>query len=444
MDPNTQDNNESKPLVPGSDSGAEASQQQPVGSDIVAPSQDFSQPSDQPAPVSSPIVSEPQPQPQVQPSTVVPNQVTPASGTTVAPLSGQFPTDQTTAKPKRKPWFKAAIIAVVALVLIGGTSSAAYFAYYVPNKPENILAEAVKNTLQQKQTQVEGVMTMDIEGTSMKVTLKGQSDLTARTASGEGTLTFSGVSVSMEFRYTEDNIYFKFKDLGTVKSLLIAYAGMLGEDSSKVSSFVDSVAVALDDQWIVVDSTLLKQAKMDCLLNNDTLFTNDDMKLLEDRYTKNPFATVESTTSDNVNGVTAQKFELKIDGSKATQYTEGLKDLSYMKKIRECTGEDSTTESTSPGDNSKVTLWVDKSSKRIIKMETTGSVNSDSGQRGSGTVILNVSYNPVSVEKPENTKPLLQVSAELISQFQQAFPELGQLLEDDLSGEEISPDILFN
>lgn len=354
------------------------------------------------------------------------------------------------AKPKRKKLFKVAIATVAALVVLGGASAAAYFGYYVPNKPESMLAEAINNTLQAKQMHTDGTITADVDGVSMKFALKGQSDLAAHLASGEGTLTFNGVDFSAEFRYVNDNLYFKIGDLETVKSLISTYAAFYseGESAAQINSLVDSVSKSLSNQWILVDSTILKQANADCILNTDTLFTEDDVKLLQKQYKKDPFAKVTKHGSEDVDGKAAEKYDLTVDDDKATEYVESLRDLSIMKKAEKCTGQNPASGNTGKtNDHSSVSIWVDKASKRVVRIssKSTLSESSKGSDVGNADININLKYEPVSVTAPEGAKPVLQVLSELSTQLNQQFPGLGEMLQNELSsGGSGSTDILHN
>lgn len=427
MDPIKQ-NDELNPNAPPPIDAPAAPAENTVATPNTAPAQDIvPQPAQNTVDAPAAPSSEPVMATQPQPISTAPGQVPVATSSGIPAVIPPAPVDSQPAKPSRKKWLKIAIVAVVALAIVGGSSAAAYFGYVVPNKPETILAEAVKNTLQQKQMHTEGTMAVDDKEVSMKMTFKGQNDLAAKVASGEGTLTMSGVDVSMEFRFVEDNVYFRFSDLATAKSLVSAYAAMMADDAGKVNSFIDAVVAAVDGQWIAVDSTLLKQAKVDCMISSDAFITNDDIKLLEDQYMKNPFVTIEQTSSEDINGTAAQKFELKLDNSKSSQYVGKLKDLSYLKKLRECTGEELDTSTPIGSGSTNVTVWVDKENKRIVKIGATATVT-ESGQSVKTDIAANIAYDPVSVLKPEGSKPLLQVIGDLVGQIQRDFPEFYELL----------------
>jgi hypothetical protein len=80
-------------------------------------------------------------------------------------------------KQKRRFRFKKqlAIVLVVMVALLGG-SAAAYLGYYMPNKSQNILAQAVSNTLQQHQITSTGSFDITTSGVSGRATYTVQAD----------------------------------------------------------------------------------------------------------------------------------------------------------------------------------------------------------------------------------------------------------------------------
>ena len=164
-----------------------------------------------------------------------------AATPTVVPMEAQ---PQKT-KPKNQ---KTRILALIAIgvALLAGSAAAAYYGIVVPNKPENVLKSAITNTLSQKQISAKGVV--DIENTdasSGAYTLKfeSQANAAAKTFAMQMELTTSGVKLPLEARYVDTNIYVKVGDLGTIKSLALAYAPNMGQ-------FVDTLSQKLNNKLI--------------------------------------------------------------------------------------------------------------------------------------------------------------------------------------------------
>lgn len=298
------------------------------------------------------------------------------------------------------------------MLVIGGGSAAAYFAVVVPNEPANVLKSALVNSLQQKQSSFKGTLeaSSGTGGLALKADIDGASNSTAKTADIQLNLTVSGVSFPVEARLVKDNVYIKVGDISTIANLIGAY-------SPDAGSLATTLSNQLSNKWIVIDSTLLDESGASCVLNTNWGLTQADIQLLENQYNKNPFTTIQSTASDSVNGQPAEKFVLSIDDDKATAYgnSKTLYNLSIVKAVQKCYKSATTLPSTpnATGDHGKtpVTVWVDKSSKRIVKVAFQDNSAKQGGATGSFTTTI--SYAPVSIAAPPNAEPAVQVLTEI-------------------------------
>ncbi len=334
------------------------------------------------------------------------------------PAPGQFSAPQaaySTGPPPAAPasksgLFKKLALVLVAVLVIGGGSAAAYFGAVVPNKPANVLKSALVNSLQQKQTSFTGTLqaSSGAGGLALKADVNGASNSTAKTADLQLNLTVSGVSFPVEARLVKDNVYIKVGDLSTIASLLGAY-------SPDAGSLATTLSDQLSNKWIVIDSTLLDESGASCILNNNWGLTQADIQLLENQYDKNPFVTIQSTASDSVNGHSAEKFVLSINDDKATAYgnSKVLDNLSIVKEIQKCdksaTSLPDTSTATGDHKTTPITVWVDKSSKRIVKL----ALQDNSSKSATGSFTTTISYAPVSITAPANAEPAVQVLAQI-------------------------------
>src|SRR6266576_6116904 len=105
-------------------------------------------------------------------------------------------TSQSSKRSKRLPRKAILVPALVMLVLLGG-GAAAYFGYYVPNKPENVLRQAIENSLTEHQATSTGTVDITSSGIS------GHVDYTAKVNSDSHSLdlnldtTISGVKIPL-------------------------------------------------------------------------------------------------------------------------------------------------------------------------------------------------------------------------------------------------------
>lgn len=312
----------------------------------------------------------------------------------------------------KKSILKPLLIAGIVLLVIGGGSAAAYLGVVVPNKPENVLKSALINSLQENQVSFKGSVDSSSAGgeggLSVKSDFAGSVDTTNKAMDANLNMTIAGAKLPLEIRYVGKNLYFKPGDLTEIAKLANSY-------SPEYGAMAKAYAKALSNQWIVVDSTLLNQAGgVDCALNVDTKMTDADIKLLNDEYSKHPFTTIKSTSSDSVDGKSVTKYVLSLDDNAAAAFGNNLNNLSVVKKLESCNknSSSSTPNAKGDGDHTPVTVWVDKASKHIVKLASEStSQDSKNGVKGSGSVTLK--YEKVSITAPSNAKPALEVFSQL-------------------------------
>lgn len=287
---------------------------------------------------------------------------------------------------------------------------------------------------------------MDASKENAPLALKTNFESKANKKSGEikVNLTISGVDLPLEARYVDNNIYLKAGDLSTLSSLVNGYAQMFGIDPAQADASIKRVSDLVSNQWIVIDSTLLDQSGISCVLDVDFAFTEQDIRLLEELFTKHQFAKIDSTSKDTVNGKSAIKYEIRIDNKEWAKFLEDkqLEDLSVIKALSQCPDEDSedfdvkdlTGESIMP-----LTLWVDKGTKRITKIAGKSTDQEAKRLNFTDTFEMVIGYENVTVSKPANAKPAMQLFGEL----QQEFVQLLSSLPSDLSMDENGDDFIM-
>jgi hypothetical protein len=339
--------------------------------------------------------------------------VTDPSAVPTEPVTGTIAAVPTQVTPQKKRFSKKVkllLIGIVVVIVLAAGSAGAYFGIIVPNQPENVLKSAITNTLKEKQISYDGTFDVSAADTAKpgaqqatSMTFKGSGDLDKQTMKTELSVTVSGVKVQGEVRYIDQTVYIKLNDLGAVKNLASAY-------NAEASSVISKI----ENQWIEIDKTLLKQANADCVLDTQMTISDEELNSLYDAYTKNAFATIKSTGNEDVNGKAATKFELSLDDNKMADYLKNLSELSWVKKFEGCSkdvkGPDNST--LKDGDITPLTVWVDKDTKRIVKLasQSTEYDAKEKNIKGSGSVTL--SYGPITVEKPSGAKPIMTLLSE--------------------------------
>jgi hypothetical protein len=337
--------------------------------------------------------------------------------------------------PKKRNKLKILLLVLLGVAILGGGSAAAYFGVVVPNKPENVLKAAVKNTLQQKNVTSKVTFDGKADSVAYKGTVTARSNQEKKALGLEASVTVTGFTFTGEARYVDGSAFVKVGDLSNITNLIGAanadYATLTKELNAKVTN-----------QWFEIDSTLLKEANLDCALSSQITLSDADYQILADAYTKNPFISISNTSKDTVNGRAATKFQLVLDGNKADAYGPTFEKTSLFKKLNECFKASSASRAndgvdkditnsikSATGESEKVpfTLWVDKKTKTISRF-VAQSTPEEEKSGASGKFDITFDYSPVTVDKPSGSKPITSLISEVMQMYQSQ-PVLGAKIE---------------
>ena len=343
------------------------------------------------------------------------------------------PVVTSTKKPKKKLLLAVGLI-VLGLLLLAGGVAAAYYGYVVPNKPENILKNATVTTLSAKHLTLDGEMELagDEGVRAVKALYTAQLDNETNTSATTVKLLVSGVDFTVDARTIDGDMYVRVGDLSTIKSVLLSVYGIAAEgpELDNINTLLDKASTVLSNQWILIDSTLLNQATNGCELPANVAFTEQDLDLLQNEFVKNPFVTINQTTNEVVGEVSTKRFNLTIDHATAEKYSNNLSELSVVKALNECeeatTSEEVVSESILKNDSTELTVWVDTENNRLHKIEIPSLVGNPTGDgEFEVSLVTQMSYETVSVEKPADAMPIMQLVGELQSIFFESQNVLG-------------------
>ena len=330
------------------------------------------------------------------------------------PLSSFGAPTASAALPVRKrKRLKLIIAAALIVFVIAAGSAAGYFGYVVPNKPENIFKAALGNALTDPAGQNKGELEISGQDTSAVVHFDGDMDTEQKIAQLTLELTASGLSLPVEIRYVDESAFVLVGDVSALKTL----AQLTGLDGALLDELFATAERTVVGKWIEIDKTILGQTdEAKCILGADWTLSEADAMVLQEAYTQNEFATIKSHSDDTVDGRAAIKYELDLDAAKAKEFAKDqrLEELSVVKSLNDCAegtaaqdSGDVETQVTDGLQNATVTVWADKDTKRFSRYTVTAT--------SEGTKIAvdaTLGYEPVSVERPENTTPFMDVIAE--------------------------------
>lgn len=315
-------------------------------------------------------------------------------------------------KPKKKNWLKAVVIGAAGVLLLGGASAAAYFGYYVPNQPDNILKKALSNTFTSdaKTAYLDGEFSVKSNEDELTIngTLEGKAD-------DEGNLDFNVkvdaliTTITFDVRSIDGDFYFKVSGLEGLPELL----GVA--DDPTVQTYA-SLIETVDDQWIEINKSLIEQFTG---VEGGTELSKADLEKLANIFRQHPFLKVKQTLPDEaVKGAQSYHYQVVADKTELQAAFQELKSAN-IKGLKVTQEEvDALKDSLKNVDLAKypVDVWIDKQSKIINQL---GLKLKDS-QMTSDLRITFFDFNkPVSVEKPEGAMSVLEVLGPILGGFMQ-------------------------
>lgn len=282
---------------------------------------------------------------------------TPVAGAapTIADLatnsSANTASTDTTAKTKGKKKTGLIIgLAIAAVAVIGGGVGAiAYLNWH--ESPEQTLADAISNVWNAKNIQAEATITgeaKDKDSDFSKIELKMNMIATQNAASMSiNTLSIDtkengSYSLSVESAYSlDDDIYFK---IGGIKE---AFDGAMknvdkdeAEELEAISGMVGGVIEVLDNQWIKIDSDLLKEMgvkdQYDCYKEKAKALSSEDFKKkVAEIYENHGFIALKDDkvvkTEDGLS-----YYSIKIDDKESEAFGEEVEKLDEVKALTSC------------------------------------------------------------------------------------------------------------
>ena len=282
---------------------------------------------------------------------------TPAAGAapTIADLAtnSSANTASTDATVKTKGKKKTGLIiglAIAAVAVIGGGVGAiAYLNWH--ESPEQTLADAISNVWNAKNIQAEATITgeaKDKDSDFRKIELKMNMIATQNAASMSinnlsiDTKENGSYSLSVESAYSlDDDIYFK---IGGIKE---AFDGAMknvdkdeAEELEAISGMVGGVIEVLDNQWIKIDSDLLKEMgvkdQYDCYKEKAKALSSEDFKKkVAEIYENHGFIALKDDkvvkTEDSLS-----YYSIKIDDKESEAFGEEVEKLDEVKALTSC------------------------------------------------------------------------------------------------------------
>lgn len=313
------------------------------------------------------------------------------------------------AAPKhRKKGLIAGLIIAAVLLLVSGGAAASY--YYMLNKPENVLKQALANSLSLEKAatmQFNGLLSAEESGsgTPIEATFKGSAD------SKTGAFEFGGEVDLVLTTATFDMLSADGKSLFFRLGGLEGLPELLASSADEAAAYAPLVA-SLNDQWIEISDSLIKQ--YDKSFESGVL-TEADAKKAADAYLEHPFLVVDEVLDDQtIAGAVCYHYRLKVDPAKLKSFFAALKDAKLDSYKIDQKALDTFNKSIDEAELQKYPfeIWISKDGKMIKQVEA------EFVSEGTDFVFRFTadSYNkPVKVEEPEDAKSLLDIMGDFLS-----------------------------
>lgn len=252
-------------------------------------------------------------------------------------------------KGKKKTGLIIGLAIAAVAVIGGGVGAIAYLNWH--ESPEQTLADAISNVWNAKNIQAEATITgeaKDKDSDFSKIELKMNMIATQNAASMNiSTLSIDtrengSYSLSVESAYSLDgDIYFK---IGGIKE---AFDGAMknvdkdeAEELAAISGMVGGVIEVLDNQWIKIDSDLLKEMgvkdQYDCYKEKAKALSSEDFKKkVAEIYENHGFIALKDDkvvkTEDGLS-----YYSIKIDDKESEAFGEEVEKLDEVKALTSC------------------------------------------------------------------------------------------------------------
>ncbi len=331
--------------------------------------------------------------------------------------------DQTPKSKKNKKW--KVIVAAVATILLLGGITAAMVVRSIYNKPENVLAIALGDfLLDGEDKNFDAKVNIDLAEATMgvkQVAITGNVQMVGKTTQIDLKVDASIISLSGAIQSNENgNLYVKIDDLPSLVATGAASAyGLTADQASKVA--------ALDGKWIEIkpeDITSLtgQQAETSAFDKcTNALYAAMDNDKLADKvnseYKKNKFLVVKSEETETVNGQELLKMGVGLDKDRLNAFAAEINKSDDAKKVLDACGlnDDSSTSADSAGTDlkeGKVTVWVNRSKKELVKLEASGDSYSADKKDATLTLTIDVKKPQGEIKAPSDAVNIMTVLQE--------------------------------
>jgi len=378
--------------------------------------------------ISEPVFNQP-------PQTFTPNPIPAPTTAQPQPYTPETKSSGFSKFLKNKKLVIGIIVAILVVVICGG-SSYAYISFY--QNPKKVIADSLINAITAKTSIYTGKF--EYENKSEYNNVKASVDITAKQANSATGSLYSKLKLTVDGKTIEvsgdalvdskGDVYFRVSGLDQVfAEAKTTYGDLL--DNTTISA-IDKLIQKIDNTWVKISTddiaTFSKEYSTTKQCINDTAekFKNDKTAIIEvtDLYQKNPFLVVKKELGQKDGSF---GYEINYAEKAGIDFGNGLKNTKIYKELNKCDSNTFSiadeTSNNSSYDNSGIDsenstnnivsyyLWVDAWSHQITKFEVSAkSSNKYSSDTQVGSFILEPDYNKtVTIDTPSKSITLTEL-----------------------------------
>lgn len=402
-----------------------SSQPEPTTQHVVTPNNNSA---------ASPVTTAMPVPPKTSPASVYPEPHQPAPTTSLPTpantYAGPEPTPAPSAK-KPKGKLKVLLISLAVVLIFSGAGAFAYLGVYLPNQPENVVKAMLANSLTADTSKSDGELVFSSGENEFKVKIASATDVSDITNPKMLVKLSADVGVTdilVDYVMVDREVYFKIDGLDGLSEILTSQLGASSEQAAPITEVMEGVF----GHWFVINESMVKQAvdfsKITEAEIEELKLAAKDIELLE---------IAEVLADEEVRGESAFHYRLRPNDQGAKLFLDNIKGKTIAgQEITDSFIEEAKRyidENPSEPDET-VEVWVYKGSKQLAKIYSEPSEELDIS--GSMTFEFFDYGEPVTIEKPENAKSLLELGSMIEGLIGEYFGSMsgGLMGSQDLSG----------
>lgn len=305
---------------------------------------------------------------------------------------------------------------VAAVLVLAGASAGAYFGIYVPSRPDKIASDGLTNSLDQKKMEsgkFEGEVTFsggDVSKVLSGVTFEGSSSSSNKVFDLKLSLNTAVTKINLDARSTDGkSFYLRLSGLNGLDKLIASLGGGSDATSSALAAQYAPLISKVNNQWFVVDQSLLNQLGSSNPIASEESLSAEDTKKVGEIYKKHQFLQIDKKLpNQDIHGIASYHLQASINKAELKNFLNDVK----AANIKSVALEQKDIDAIDKVDFSKYPfeMWVSKKDRIMTQLATSFE---DQGTTYKVRIAIFDVNKQVNVEKPADAKSVLELLGEV-------------------------------